>query len=86
MFRTWLGNTSKRADDIHGQFHHQVYVLYRIPIIYFAFTHPGGWPMPHGSIGRPFVLGYHGNHRSAATAWVGVITECTKWIHSKILS
>ena len=23
----------------------------------------------------------HGNHRSAAAAWVRVITECTKYIH-----
>ena len=48
---------------------------------HFAFTHPGG--MAHGSIGRTFVYGYHGNCRSAATAWVEVITECTKWIHWK---
>ena len=34
--------------------------------------------MPLGLIGRTIV---DGNHRSAATAWVEVITECTKYIH-----
>ena len=32
---------------------------------------------------RTFVLDYHGNCRSAATAWVQDITECNKWIHWK---
>ena len=32
--------------------------------------------MTHGSVGRTFVIDYHGNCRSAATPWAGVIEDC----------